>query len=272
MIFLAHQTMLSLDAVLRALVRRFVTHRRLLEWETAAEADLNVRGRTPVDTYLNWVPVLSLALGLLVWAGRPQALPAAIPVLLLWACSKPVSAWLNRTPAAARNQTPRKDMLFLRRAALTYLALFCRVQHGRAQLVDSRQRSGAAATIAARVSPTNIGFLLNARQVACEFGYLTVPEFAEQTLRTLATVSELKKYRGHVLNWYDTRTLQPLPPLFVSSVDSGNLLASLWTLQQGCPSAVAPADVAACSGRGLRGLSTGLVGGARHSAQGTLFL
>jgi cyclic beta-1,2-glucan synthetase len=232
-IFLAHQTMLSLDAVLRALVRRFVTHRRLLEWETAAEADLNVRGRTPVDIYLNWVPVLALALGLLVWAGRPQALPAAIPVLILWACSKPVSIWLNRAPVAARNQTPRKDMIFLRRAALhtwRYFAEFSTAEHNWL-IPDNVQEQPPS--IAARVSPTNIGFLLNARQVACEFGYLTVPEFAEQTLRTLATVSELKKYRGHVLNWYDTHTLQPLPPQFVSSVDSGNLLASLWTLQQG---------------------------------------
>jgi hypothetical protein len=70
--------------------------------------------------------------------------------------------------------------------------------------------------------------------VACEFGYLTVPEFAEQTLRSLTTVSRLTKDHGHVLNWYDTRTLEPMAPLFISSVDSGNLLASLWTLRQGC--------------------------------------
>jgi len=88
--------------------------------------------------------------------------------------------------------------------------------------------------IAARVSPTNIGLLFNVRQVATEFGYLTVPEFAQQTVRTLATLSKLKKYRGHIVNWYDTRTLEPMAPLFVSSVDNGNLLASLWTLQQGC--------------------------------------
>jgi len=84
------------------------------------------------------------------------------------------------------------------------------------------------------MSPTNLGFLLNARQVACEFGFLTVPEFTEQTLRTLATVAKLQRSRGHLLNWYDTRTLEPLRPRFVSSVDSGNLVASLWTLQQGC--------------------------------------
>ena len=88
--------------------------------------------------------------------------------------------------------------------------------------------------VAPRISPTNLGFLLNARQVACEFGYLTVPELAEQTLRTLATVSKLQLYRGHLMNWYDTRSLAPLLPAIVSSVDNGNFVASLWTLQQGC--------------------------------------
>src|ERR1700716_2478103 len=63
---------------------------------------------------------------------------------------------------------------------------------------------------------------------------LTLPELAELTKRTLDTVSRIPKHRGHLLNWYDTRTLEPLSPWFVSSVDSGNLLASLWTLQQGC--------------------------------------
>jgi hypothetical protein len=114
---------------------------------------------------------------------------------------------------------------------------------------DNVQEQPAA--VAARVSPTNIGFLLNARQVGCEFGYLTVPEFSEQTLRTLATVSNLKKHRGHVLNWYDTRTLQPLTPFFVSSVDSGNLLASLWTLQQGCMERLRQPVLQSCLSEGL---------------------
>lgn len=233
-VFIAHQTMLALDAVVRALVRRFVTQDRLLEWETAAETELDTRGRTSVEVYLSWMPLASILLGLLVWAARPQALPAAAPVLLLWACSKLVSIWLNGSPTAARNQSSPKNVKFLRRSAVhtwRYFAEYSTAEHNWL-IPDNVQEHPAA--VAARVSPTNIGLLLNARQAACEFGYLTVPEFVEQTARTLATVSRLKKYHGHVLNWYDTRTLQPMAPLFVSSVDSGNLLASLWTLQQGC--------------------------------------
>ena len=88
--------------------------------------------------------------------------------------------------------------------------------------------------MAARLSPTNLGFLFNARQAASELGYLTVPEFAELTVRTMDTVERLPKEHGHLYNWYDTRTLAPDRPRFISTVDSGNLAASLVTLQGGC--------------------------------------
>jgi cyclic beta-1,2-glucan synthetase len=232
--FLAHQMLLALDAVVRTLIRRLVTRRRLLEWETAAESELSKARRTPVDVYLDWMPVLALGLGMLVFFAARRAFYAALPVLLLWGCCKWISMWLNLPPRAMRSETSEKEELFLGRAALRtwrYFAEFSTEEH-HWLIPDNVQEEPA--TIAARISPTNLGFLLNARQVACEFGFLTVPEFAEQTLRTLATVAQLQRSHGHLLNWYDTRTLQPLRPLFVSSVDSGNLVASLWTLQQGC--------------------------------------
>jgi len=232
--FLAHQTLLSLDAIIRALVRRMVTGKRLLEWETAAEAELGGHRRTPVDVYLDWTSALAFAVAVGITFVHPRALLAAFPILALWASSKQVSKWLNRPPRTCRCQVTPQDQLLLRRAALRtwrYFAEFSNEEHN--WLVpDNVQETPAA--VAARISPTNLGFLLNARQVACEFGYITVPEFALLTRRTLQTVRMLRRYRGHLLNWYDTRTLEPLAPLFVSCVDSGNLMASYWTLQQGC--------------------------------------
>ena len=231
--FIAHQMLLSLDAVVRTLIRRLVTGRRLLEWETAAEAELGKKKRAPVDVYMDWVPPMALALGLLLWFSRRSAFYAALPILVLWAGSKFISIWLNRPHHPYRSEPSQRDDSFLRRAAIRtwrYFAEFATEEHNWL-IPDNLQEHPP--TIAARVSPTNLGFLLNARQVACEFGYLTVAEFAEQTLRTLSTAAKLPKCRGHLLNWYDTRSLAPLTPAFVSSVDSGNLVASLWTLQQG---------------------------------------
>jgi cyclic beta-1,2-glucan synthetase len=232
--FLAHQMLISLDAVVRTLVRRMVTQQRLLQWETAAQAEIGGHKRTWLDNYLDWTPALAFGLGLLVWFVRRSALPAALPILALWSCSKLLSQWLNRPPRPLRSAVAAKDQLLLRRSALRiwrYFAEYSTEEHNWL-IPDNVQEEPAS--IAPRISPTNLGFLLNARQVACEFGYLTIPEFAQQTVRTLATLSKLKRYRGHLLNWYDTRSLQPLEPELVSAVDSGNLVASLWTLQQGC--------------------------------------
>ena len=87
--------------------------------------------------------------------------------------------------------------------------------------------------VAQRTSPTNIG--LGALTLAAfDLGYLTVDGFADRCLQTTTTVERLERYEGHLLNWYDTQTLAPLAPRYVSTVDSGNLLASLWVLEQGC--------------------------------------
>ncbi len=230
---LEHQALLALDAIARALVRRFITRRRLLEWETAEEAEFGSR-RSAVDRYLGWTPFVAIGLAILIWLIRPSALPAAAPILFLWACSQPLALWLNGLPSEREPDLRAEDVRFLRRSALhiwRYFEEFSSAEHS--WLVPDNIQ-GVPHRITATVSPTNVGLLLNSRQVASEFGYLTIPEMAELTQKTLDALAQLPKYRGHLMNWYDTRTLQAKPPFFISSVDSGNLVASLWTLEQGC--------------------------------------
>ena len=232
--FLAHQTLISADAVLRTFYRRMVSRQRLLEWETAAEAELESGKRTFVDALLNWTPAVALLVGVIVFYAHRDSLYDAFPILLLWAISKPVSLWLNRPPRPLHKSVTIPDQRFLRRAALyiwRYYATFSNAEHN--WLVpDTVQEEPAR--IAAQISPTNLGFLLNARQVAVELGYLTTPEFVQQTTHTLESVARLHKHRGHLYNWYNTRTLEAMHPRFVSTVDSGNLVASLITLKGGC--------------------------------------
>src|ERR1700690_514590 len=230
---LAHQTLLALDAVVRALVRRLVTRERMLEWETAAEAEVGER-RTPVDRYIDWMPVLAIGLGLLLWFARPISLVAAAPILVLWACSKGFALWLNASPIATAPEITRADSWLLRKSALYIWRCFAEFSNQEQNWLVPDNVEEEPRKIAASVSPTNVGLLLNARQAANEFGYVTLPEMVELTQKTLATIVRLRKYRGHLLNWYDTRTLEAKPPFFVSSGESGNLVASLWTLNQGC--------------------------------------
>ena len=234
MTFLAHQALISADAVFRTYYRRLVSRQRLLEWETAAQAELVSGKRTFVDVLLNWTPAVSLIVGAIVYATHRHAIYIALPILVLWAISKPVSAYLNRPPRPVQKHITEQDERFLRRAALyiwRYYATFSNAEHNWL-IPDNVQEDPPR--VAARLSPTNLGFLFNARQVAVEFGYLTAPEFVQLNLRTLETVDRLPKDHGHIYNWYDTRTLNPDHPRFVSTVDNGNLAASLLTLKGGC--------------------------------------
>ncbi len=231
--FLAHQSLLSADAVLRTMYRRTVSRARLLEWETAAEAEMGALKQTPVDLLLNWTPVVSALVGTLIYFTRPRALDVAAPILALWALAKPVSLRLNRSPRPVRRFTSPRERRSLRKVALhswRYFAEFSTQEHN--WLIPDYVRE-TPPLIAARISPTNLGLLFNARQAACELGYLTVPAFVEQTKRTMATALTLPRQHGHFFNWYNTRTLQPDRPRFISTVDSGNLVASLITLRQG---------------------------------------
>jgi cyclic beta-1,2-glucan synthetase len=233
LILLEHQALLSLDAIVRALVRRLITRRRLLEWETAEEAELGGR-RSAVDRYLGWTPFVAVGLALLIWMIHPSALRAAAPILLLWACSQPLALWLNGLPIEPEPELHIEDVKFLRRSALHIWRYFLEFSSAEHNWLVPDNIQGVPHRVTATVSPTNVGLLLNSRQVAGEFGYLTVPEVVELTQKTLDAFVQLPKYRGHLMNWYDTRTMQPKPPFFISSVDSGNLVASLWTLEQGC--------------------------------------
>jgi hypothetical protein len=241
LVFLPHQALLCLDAMVRALVRQFVTGERLLEWETAAQAEFQPSRTqsTPalIDRYLGFAPLVACAVAAPIYLLNPrhyQALVVAAPILAIWALAPLVALWLNASPREQHERIDARDKDFLLEHALRIWRYFCQFGGERHHYLipDNVEEEGLFE--ASRVSPTNVGLLLNARQAACEFGFLTVPEFVTLTTSSLSTIARFEKYRGHLYNWYDTQTLQPLSDApFVSSVDSGNLVASLYTLRSG---------------------------------------
>lgn len=231
LVFLLHQTLLSADAIVRTVLRVFVTRRGLLEWETAAESESAAHRKATVDRYLEWTPLISVGIALVISWIRPASLRVAAPVLVLWLVSRPVSAWLNRPPLATICALGRDGSKALRDLG----EKICRYFHDWSSpatnwLIPDSVSENAAPVL--RLSPTNLGMLLNARIAAVHLGVSTLPEFVHDTQQTLDRVRKLPKYRGHLLNWYDVTTLQAIPPRFVSTVDSGNLAAALWTLKQ----------------------------------------
>ena len=249
--FLPHQTMLSLDAIVRSLIRRFITGQRLLEWETAAEAESSKAKITPVDRYLAATSAFAIAVAIVLAFTRLRSLFIAAPILILWGFANGITLWLNRPPREQKQRLSVREETFLLQHALRVWRFFQEYGGLRHNFLIPDNVEEEALFEAGRVSPTNFGLLLNARQAAVKFGFLTVPEFSELTQESLASMDRLSKHRGHLYNWYDTQTLRPLQPITVSSVDSGNLAASLYTLRTGAEALLHTSLLSAALFRGV---------------------
>ena len=84
-----------------------------------------------------------------------------------------------------------------------------------------------------RTSPTNMGLALLPNLSAYDFGYIPAGQLIERTANAFRTMEALERHQGHFYNWYDTQSLTPLQPTYISTVDSGNLAGHLLTLRQG---------------------------------------
>jgi cyclic beta-1,2-glucan synthetase len=180
-------------------------------------------------------PVIAVvvAVGIVVLA--PDALPAAAPFLLLWMAAPGVAYWLS-VPVGARVRPliDRERAVLRRTARKTWRYFETFVTEADAWLPpDNYQEYGDAPVLARRTSPTNIGMGLLSTLAAHDLGYLSTDGLLRRLDSTLTTLEGLERYRGHFLNWYDTATLAPLHPRYVSTVDSGNLAAALIALAQG---------------------------------------
>ncbi|MBS1138642.1 MAG: putative carbohydrate binding:Glycosyltransferase 36:Glycosyltransferase 36 associated [Proteobacteria bacterium] len=236
---LPYEAWFSLDAIARTSWRLLVSHRRLLEWNPSSEVERQLAGRRRSELVAclrsMWIgPLLAIVLGSwLVFAG-PVEMFIAAPVLLLWLSSPFIAWWLSRPLAAHKAHLTEEQGFFLRRIARRTWAFF---EHFAGPddhwLAPDNYQEYRVAAIAHRTSPTNMGMALLANLSAWDFGYIPTGKLLERTANTLRTMAGLERYRGHFYNWYDTQTLQPLPLLYISTVDSGNLAGHLLTLRGG---------------------------------------
>lgn len=232
---LPHEASYSLDAVLRALWRMAVTRRRLLEWQPSSVAAASAPSHLLVTLRRMWTaPTLALVTFVGLATYRPEVLPVAAPVLLLWLLSPLLVTWLDRPIDRRQSSLDAGQMRFLRLLSRRTWAFF--ETHVGAQdhhLPPDNVQELPVERIAHRTSPTNIGLSLLANLAACDFGYLTAGQMLARCSATFDTLDRLPKHQGHLLNWYDTQTLEPLRPSYVSAVDSGNLAGHLLTLRAG---------------------------------------
>ena len=193
--FLLHQALLAMDAVTRSIRRLLITRRNLLEWETAAEAEAEGRPKARVDIYFEWTPWIAIALGIALRVVRPEALLAAAPVLFLWVISRPLAAWLNKPPRAGHSKLAKEDARLLQESAERIWRFFHDWSTAATNwLIPDHVRENGSPEL--RLSPTNVGMLLNARIAAVHLGLAPLTEFVYETRQTLDRVIRVTQISG----------------------------------------------------------------------------
>ena len=250
--FLPHQAWLAADAIVRVHYRLCVSHRKLLEWRTAARA--RAESQLHMGATMRRLAIVSgLSVALAAPLALTHALAPAACYLVLWLVSPLLMKWLSRPAGHAYRQSLTDDEVrFLRiLSRRTWRFFDDLVSEKRNWLPPDNTQLALRIEVAERTSPTNIGLWLTAALSARDFGYLTADELRRRIGLTMETLNRLERYEGHLLNWYDTGTLEPLQPRYVSTVDSGNLLACLWLLEQGVQDVLNAPAIGALSMRGL---------------------
>ncbi len=240
---LPYEALFSLDAILRTSARMLFTKRRLLEWNPASGIELaEARSAAPGEVAQllaamgrMWVgPALATAIAAYLVAVRPSVIWLAAPLLFIWFMAPVVVWWMSRPLAHRRPTLQPQQKIFLHALARRTWRFFERfVSPADNWLPPDNYQEHPVAVIAHRTSPTNMGLALLANLSAYDFGYITGGKLVERTANTLESMLSLQRYQGHFLNWYDTVSMQPLTPLYVSTVDSGNLCGHLLTLRSG---------------------------------------
>ncbi len=221
------------DAIVRTLVRLTLTHRHLLDWTTAAQA--RSESRLDLASFVMrmrgsvFIGILT-ALGVLALA--PDNFWLAAPWLVLW-IGAPILARLISVPQPEGTgpQLSTDDATYLRlvaRRTWRYFEQFVTADDH--FLPPDNFQETPLPILAQRTSPTNIGMYLLSSVCAVDFGWLGLLDWVERLEATLDSMGRLERFRGHFLNWYDTRTTLPLLPSYVSTVDSGNLAGHLLAL------------------------------------------
>jgi len=230
--FIAHSAFLMADAIIRTIYRLFVSHRDLLEWKTAAQA------KSSPDTLLYYFQLMwpamviaGLAVFIPLGADSHAALIAA-PFAVIWFAS-PLIAWLVSRSAKPQDtlevlSSDKSDLRRYARRTWRYFAEFANDENN--HLPPDNFQEDPAPIVAQRTSPTNIGVYVLSVVAARDFGWIGFDETLNRIESTVTTLEKMEKYQGHLYNWYETNTLTPMRPLYVSAVDSGNLAGHLVTL------------------------------------------
>jgi cyclic beta-1,2-glucan synthetase len=234
---LPHSTTLSLDAITRALYRLFVSHKKMLEWTTAAQVRSSANNSWRFFLYsYRWDLILIILAFACVQVLNARSMWFASPLLLLWLASPLIArhASLPPKPKLIRPLSYQDVQLLNRTARKIWYFFTTFVTEEDHFLPPDNFQETPAQVVAHRSSPTNFGLYLLSILSARDFGWIGTYETLDRLQQTLQSMDRLPRHDGHFYNWYETKDFRALDPKYISSVDNGNLAGHLLVVAQTC--------------------------------------
>lgn len=234
---LPHTALVALDAIGKAVFRMIGSKKLRLQWSTSIRVEMSSSFK--LQNFARHMKV-SLSLTLLGWLvmylGNPPVAKLLFPLFLLWMGSPLTAFWVSRRPIIKEKvKLTDREIAYLQESARRSWQYFSEfVTSEESDLPPDNYQSDPEPRLAHRTSPTNIGLYLVGVCCAREMGWIGIQEMSNRLHRTLSSLKQLEKFNGHFLNWYDTQTKKALLPKYVSTADSGNLVASLMTVANAC--------------------------------------
>ena len=238
LVFLPFEAVQMVGAAATSLVRVLITRRNLLEWMTAAKSarrEGTAGGRQRTWVGMAGAPLVAVICALLLAALQPGRLLLALPFLVAWALAPEIAYRIGQPLHHTPKPLTAEQIAALRSLARrTWLFFEDFVGPNDHWLPPDHFQETPHNRVASYTSPTNIGLLLVSTLAAYDLGYIGIAGLVSRLRSTFESLEHLERVRGHFLNWYDTHTLEPMLPRYVSTVDSGNFAACLRVLGQAC--------------------------------------
>ncbi len=231
--FLPHKAYISITAIIKTIYRLKVSKVNLLEWLTAEEAEK--QAKTDLASYYKFMLVNVIFGAIFLIFGLIKTQIFAVIGGIIWIFA-PLLAWyismdIKQEPAIEKVSAEDKEyVLEIGRKIWQYFKEYVNEENN--YLPPDNYQEGRKNKIAQRTSSTNIGLGLLSVISAYDLKYIEKDEAIELLYKMLEAITKLQKWNGHLYNWYNTKTLEPLTPRYISTVDNGNFIGYLYTTKQ----------------------------------------
>lgn len=212
-------------AIIKTLYRICKTKEHLLEWMTADEAEKKAKDSLKQYIKTMWFNIFWGLLNLFLGIMANQILIILFSILWIIAPGICYSVSKKEKEKDKKENITENDLQYLMDVAKKTWQFFkdYLIEENHYLPPDNYQESRVNKTVK-RTSSTNIGLAVISVISAYDLKLITLEECLNLLNAMIQTIQELPKWNGHLYNWYNIETLQPLKPMYVSSVDSGNFI------------------------------------------------